>query len=395
MVQSMTETPNASRMHIGIFGRRNNGKSSLINALTGQNTALVSKVAGTTTDPVYKTMELYPIGPCVLIDTAGFDDDQEELGSMRVQKSKELLEKTDLMLLVVAKGQKDVSLEKEWIQAAQQLKKPVIVVVNKMDEEGPQPDSFGKLPTVQVSALNKEGIDGLKEAIVKAAPQDFELSSLTGHLVKEGDHVLLVAPQDQQAPKGRLILPQVQTIRDLLDQQTVITITTPEKMPEALHQMKHPPELVITDSQVFPFVHEHCPKESKLTSFSVLMARYKGDIEEFIKGAEKIPKLRPGDRVLILEACAHNPMDGDIGREKIPKLLMKKAGGPLEIDVRAGNNIPEDLSSYQLVVHCGGCMFNRTHVLSRIARCKSQGVSITNYGIAIAKMSGILDKIVI
>lgn len=391
-VNSLNQTPNASRIHIGIFGRRNSGKSSLINALTNQNTALVSDVAGTTTDPVYKSIELHPIGPCVLIDTAGFDD-EGALGMMRVEKTQEILDKTDLAVMVIAAGQTDFSFEEKWAAEFKARKKPILIAVNKADLSPQLPAWAENFSHVIISAREHTGIDLLKSAIVKAIPQSLELSSLTAHLIGENDSVLLVMPQDIQAPKGRLILPQVQTIRDLLDQKAIVTSVTTDKLEQALSIMKEPPKLIITDSQVFSYVYERCPKESMLTSFSVLLARYKGDIDEFVKGAEQIEKLTEEDSVLILEACSHNPMDGDIGRIKIPAMLRKKAGENIRIDIRSGNDIPKDLSPYSLVIHCGGCMFNRAHVLSRVALCQEQNVPITNYGIFIAKVSGILDKI--
>ena len=393
-MNTLSQTPNASRTHIGIFGRRNAGKSSLINALTGQNTALVSEVEGTTTDPVYKAMELYPLGPCVLIDTAGFDD-LGELGRMRVEKTREVLEKTDIALLVLVGDQEEYEQEQEWVAEFQRGKKPFLIAVNQSDRISEVPEWVKAYPYVSVSAKEKENIGALKELMVKVAPQELELQSLTAHLVSEDDVVLLVMPQDIQAPKGRLILPQVQTIRDLLDRKAIVMCVTTDKLTGALYALKEPPKVIITDSQVFGEVYEKCPKESLLTSFSVLMARFKGDIDIFLKGAEAVDHLTQQDKVLILEACSHNPMDGDIGREKIPAMLRKKVGPGISIEIRSGNDIPKDLTPYSLVIHCGGCMFNRAHVLSRIARCEAQGVPVTNYGIFIAKMKGILDKIAI
>lgn len=394
VMNTLSQTPNASRTHIGIFGRRNAGKSSLINALTGQNTALVSEVEGTTTDPVYKAMELYPLGPCVLIDTAGFDD-LGELGRMRVEKTREVLEKTDIALLVLVGDQEEYEQEQEWVAEFQRGKKPFLIAVNQSDRISEVPEWVKAYPYVSVSAKEKENIGALKELMVKVAPQELELQSLTAHLVSEDDVVLLVMPQDIQAPKGRLILPQVQTIRDLLDRKAIVMCVTTDKLTGALYALKEPPKVIITDSQVFGEVYEKCPKESLLTSFSVLMARFKGDIDIFLKGAEAVDHLTQQDKVLILEACSHNPMDGDIGREKIPAMLRKKVGPGISIEIRSGNDIPKDLTPYSLVIHCGGCMFNRAHVLSRIARCEAQGVPVTNYGIFIAKMKGILEKIAI
>ncbi len=391
-MQTLNQTPSASRLHIGIFGRRNSGKSSLINALTNQQTALVSEVAGTTTDPVQKAIELHPIGPCVLIDTAGFDD-EGELGQMRIQRTEQMLSKTDLAILVITTEQTDFSMEQDWLNQLKEKQIPVLIAINKIDIKQSIPDWVSRYPHCFVSALQKQGIDTLKQQIIQSAPKNFELASITAHLVGENDLVLLVMPQDIQAPKGRLILPQVQTTRDLLDNRAIVVSVTTDKLISALQLLKCPPKLIITDSQVFNYVYKHCPKESMLTSFSVLMARYKGDIDAFLEGAKAIDKLSEQDKVLILEACSHNPLDGDIGRIKIPALLRKKVGQNLSIEVRSGNDIPEDLTPYSLVVHCGGCMFNRAYVLSRTAICKQQQVPITNYGILIAKLGGILDKI--
>ncbi len=393
---SLNETPNANRLHIAVFGRRNSGKSSLINAITNQQTAIVSDVAGTTADPVYKAMELNPIGPCVFIDTAGFDD-VGELGMMRVEKTKNVLDKTDIALMVFCDA--DMSLEKEWLEELKQRNIPVVAIVNKADvlnNAGKLSDKIKaefKLQPIVVSASKNFNIDDVKNEIIRVLPADFESDSITGHLVQENDVVLLVMPQDIQAPKGRLILPQVQTIRDLLDHKCVVISTVADKIDEALASLSKPPELIITDSQVFGLVYGKKPKESKLTSFSVLLSKYKGDIDEFVKGAAAVDTLKETDSVLIAEACSHKPLDGDIARVKIPNMLRKKVGQGLKIDVVGGNDFPEDLSPYSLIVHCGGCMFNKKYLMSRIERAKTQGVPISNYGVVIAKLTGILDKI--
>jgi len=396
MITTLSQTPNSMRLHIAVFGRRNNGKSSIINAISGQNTALVSSVAGTTTDPVYKPMEIYPLGPCVLIDTAGFDD-VGELGEMRIQKTKEVTERTDIALIVFSPSQKEFDLELEWYNILKLRNIPVIGVINKIDKDNTASEALIKkhfnIKIIKVSALTGEGIDNIRNALIEAAPADYELSTITGHLCGEGDSVLLVMPQDIQAPKGRLILPQVQVIRDLLDLKAVVTSVTTDKLIQALAMLKEPPKLIITDSQVFSYVYEHTPRESMLTSFSVLMARYKGDIDVYKEGAEQIDNLKDTDKVLIAEACTHKPLDGDIARVKIPNMLRKKIGQSLQIDIVSGNDFPKNIKDYSLIIHCGGCMFNRKYVLSRIAICKEYGVPITNYGIAIAKMTGILDKI--
>ena len=393
---SLSSTPSANRVHIGLYGKRNSGKSSLINAITNQETALVSDFAGTTTDPVYKAMEIHGIGPCMLIDTAGFDD-EGELGRLRVEKTRQALEKTDIAVLVF--DGRPVTEEKEWLSLLKQKKTPILAVVNKLDLlENPQAyaDTLKRdygLSPVLVSTKTREGIDKVREELIRLLPEDYEQESITGHLVSQGDCVLLVMPQDIQAPKGRLILPQVQTIRDLLDHRCLVMSCTTDKLDEALSALKQPPKWIITDSQVFKTVYDKKPKESRLTSFSVLFANYKGDLSEFVQGAAAIESLTEHSKVLIAEACTHAPLSEDIGREKLPRMLRNKVGQGLAVDVVGGPAFPEDLSGYDLIIHCGACMFNRRHVMSRIDRAKSQGVPSTNYGVAIAELSGILDKI--
>lgn len=395
-MSDLNQTPSSNRLHIALFGKRNSGKSSLINAITGQDIALVSNVAGTTTDPVSRAMEISGLGACVLIDTAGFDD-VGELGAMRVEKTRAVLDKCDIAVIVCRDGAG--SSEKEWADALKLKKIPFIAAVSQSDRQANAEALAEQIrealccDVVITSAKELSGIDELKSALVRLVPEDFGASSIVGHLVRDGDSVLLVMPQDIQAPKGRLILPQVQTIRDLLDNKCVVISATLDKMDAALASLAAPPKLIITDSQVFPAVYEKKPEGSLLTSFSVLFARHKGDIHAFAQGAAAIDALREGDRVLIAEACAHNPKDGDIGREKIPALLRKKVGKGLVIDVVSGQNFNRDLSGYSLIIHCGACMFNRKLVLSRIEQAQAAGVPITNYGIAIAKLTGILDKI--
>ena len=402
-VNELNNTPNALRLHIAIFGRRNSGKSSLINAISNQKTALVSDVAGTTTDPVYRPIEIHPLGPCVLIDTAGFDD-EGDLGLMRVEKTREVISKTDLAVLTVVAGQKDFSEEIEWMGYLEEKKIPVLLTINKLDTVTAPPDPaahrsdlpemLANLPTVMVSAREGINIEGFRQKLIEIAPSEYELDSITGHLIKDGDHVLLVAPQDIQAPKGRLILPQIQTIRDLLDHKALVSVVTTDKLEESLALYKNPPKLIITDSQVFRYVKDRCPKESMLTSFSVLMARYKGDIDEFVRGASAIDSLSEDSHILILEACSHNPLDGDIGRIKIPGMLKKRFGENISFTWKSGNDIPENVAGFDLVIHCGGCMLNRKNVISRIKRCTDQQVPVTNYGVFIAHMSGILPDVV-
>ncbi len=394
---SLSETPSSMRLAIGFFGRTNSGKSSLINALAGQEVSLVSAVSGTTTDPVAKPIEIYPLGPCVLYDTAGFGD-ESELGAARMKRTVTILDKTNLAILVMGPQTDNFSVELSLKEEFLKRKIPFVAVLNQVDILANPQEYLQKAKdalqteVISVSALKNKGIAQLKEAMVRLAPADYENESIIGHLVKKNDRVLLVMPQDQQAPKGRLILPQVQVLRDLLDHGAVTTCVTVEQLPEAL--LDHTPDVIIADSQVFPIVYEQKPKESALTSFSVLLARYKGDIEAYVSGAAKIRTLKAGDKVLIAEACSHQPLDGDIGRVKIPNLIHKKINEDIEVTVVSGQDFPEDLSPYALVIHCGGCMFGRRQVMSRVMRAVEQKVSITNYGIFLAEMAGILDKVV-
>ena len=394
---TLQNTPSANRLHIALFGRRNSGKSSLINALTGQDTSLVSAIPGTTTDPVSKAIELHGIGPCVLIDTPGFDD-EGTLGEMRIERTLKAIERTDIALLLCE--EKDLQAEREWMQQLKAKNIPVILILNKADiRENVSSivahieNELQQKPLV-VSAQKAKGLEDIRLAILEKLPQDFEQPSITGDLVEENDLVLLVMPQDIQAPKGRLILPQVQTMRELLDKKCLIMSCTTDKLPQTLQAFAYPPKLIITDSQVFKTVYEQKPAESMLTSFSVLMAGYKGDIRQFIEGASAIDRLTESSRVLIAEACAHAPMTEDIGRVKIPRLLRKKIGEGLHIDMVSGSDFPKDLSSYDLIIHCGACMFNRKHVMNRLESASTQQVPMTNYGITLAHLMGILDKIV-
>lgn len=392
----MQDTPKANRLHIAIFGKRNAGKSSLINAITGQQIALVSDFAGTTTDPVYKAMELLPIGPVVIIDTAGLDD-EGELGELRIKKTKEVMDKTDLAILVFTAESKDFSLEKEWFNDLKERNIPVIGVINKVDLDDIDVEKLQKefdIPFVKVSAKNKQNIGKLKELIQINAPKDYERETIVGDIIKPKDLILLVAPQDIQAPKGRLILPQVQVLRDILDHDAMPIIVKDSELEDSLKVLNKKPDLVITDSQVFAKVNSIIPKDVPLTSFSILFARYKGELEYFVQGAKKINELKPGDNVLIAEACTHHPLEGDIGRQKLPKWLEEKAGGKLNITVNAGVDFPEDLTKYKLVIHCGSCMFNRKQLMTRIIRCSEQNMPITNYGVAIAEINGILDRVI-
>ena len=391
---SLNNTPTANRLHIALFGRRNSGKSSLINALTGQDAALVSDIPGTTTDPVSKAVELHGIGPCVIIDTPGFDD-EGALGEMRIERTLKAIERTDIALLLCEEN--NLQEEAAWMQQLKAKNIPVILILNKADIRKDISSlieqELGEKPLL-VSAKEKQGMEDIRLAILEKLPQDFEQPSITGDLVSENDLVLLVMPQDIQAPKGRLILPQVQTMRELLDKKCLIMSCTTDKLPQTLQALARPPKLIITDSQVFKTVYEQKPAESLLTSFSVLMAGYKGDIRQFVEGASAIDRLTENSRVLIAEACAHAPTTEDIGRVKIPRLLRKKIGKGLQIDMVSGSDFPKDLSGYDLIIHCGACMFNRKHVMNRLESASSQQVPMTNYGITLAHLMSILGKIV-
>ena len=393
---ALTETPRANRPHIALFGRRNAGKSSLINALTGQEIALVSPVAGTTTDPVYKSFELRGVGPVVFVDTAGLDD-VGPLGELRAEKTRQAMEKADLAVLVLTGPAKE---ELPWLEALRAKKIPVVAVLNQCDTAQDLPalqaataQSLGGMDVLAVSAKTGQGIDQLRQALAQAIPADFWELSITGGLAQPGDLVLLVMPQDLQAPKGRLILPQVQTIRELLDKKCAVMSCTADCLETTLAALARPPKLIITDSQVFPAVWQAKPPESLLTSFSILFAGYKGNISAFWAGAQAIDRLTEDSVVLVAEACAHAPTTEDIGREKLPRLLRQRVGQGLSFVFVRGNDFPKDLSPYDLILHCGACMFNRRHVLGRIAQAQEQGVPICNYGVALAHLAGILDKV--
>lgn len=409
---SLTDTPNANRLHIALFGRRNSGKSSLINALTGQDTAIVSNTPGTTTDLVSKAMEVHAIGACLFMDTPGFDD-EGELGEMRIARTLKAIEKTDIALLLCeddsfsCENKKTEQLETEMFEQPEheilkQLKEknlPVILILNKIDIRknidtlaARIEQQYNQRPLL-VSAKERTGIEEIRQAILEKLPSDFGQQSITGALVAENDLVLLVMPQDIQAPKGRLILPQVQTIRELLDKKCLVMTCTTDKLSETLQALARPPKLIITDSQVFRTVYEQKPDESKLTSFSVLFAGYKGDIHYYVESAAAIESLTESSRILIAEACTHAPLSEDIGRVKLPHLLRKRIGEKLQIDIVSGTDFPHDLTPYSLVIHCGACMFNRKYVLSRIDRAQEQHIPMTNYGVAIAYLNGILSQI--
>ena len=377
-------------------------------------------MAGTTTDPVYKAMEVHPLGPCIIIDTAGFDD-EGELGARRVEKTRLAAEKTEIAVILIsgeesAGGASDVREEKHdrsgascgqfideeelrWYRFFKEKNTPVLLVLNKADIRENADELLAQIKketgedALLVSAKTGEGIEAFKEALTRKLPENYGNRMITGELVSEGDLVLLVMPQDIQAPKGRLILPQMQTIRELLDKKCLVMSVTTDKLVSALATAKEPPKLIVTDSQVFGYVYEHKPAESMLTSFSVLFAAYKGDLPYYVEGAKQIDALTPDSRVLIAECCTHAPLAEDIGREKIPRMLRKRFGETLSVELVSGTDFPQDLSGYDLIIQCGACMFNRKYVLSRIDRAKAQQIPMTNYGVTIAHLTGILDKI--
>ncbi len=390
----MQDTPKSNRLHIAIVGRRNGGKSSLINALTNQDIALVSDIPGTTTDPVFKAMEILPIGPCMIIDTAGLDD-TGDLGELRIRKTKEVFNQTDLAILVidplVGVTASDIEIKRE----IESRKIPLVGVVNKSDlvdiDLGVMEKQLG-LALIKVSAATGRGIDDLKERIIQEAPLDFEEPYIVGDLIRPGDFCVLVVPIDSAAPKGRLILPQVQTIRDILDHAGVSIVVRDTELREALNKLAEKPKIVITDSQAFARVAADTPDDVGMTSFSILYARYKGDLAELIQGAKAIRSLQPGDKVLIAEACTHHRQADDIGKYQIPRWLKQQVGEGLDIQWSSGMGYPENLEEFKLIIHCGACMINRRQMLSRIRMARQKGVPIVNYGVFLAYANGILDR---
>lgn len=394
----MDSTPRGNRLHIAIFGRRNAGKSSLINALTNQDIAVVSNVPGTTTDPVYKAMEILPVGPVVIIDTAGIDD-TGDLGQLRVQRSLGILNKADMVLLVIDAGAGVTEFEEDIARRCQEKKLPMVVVLNKIDAHPVTAKDLADikeklgLEPVAVSALTKQGIGELKISLVKTAPPSWDEQTIVGDLLNPGDLAVLVVPIDLAAPKGRLILPQVQTIRDILDHDAMAYVVKERELKECISTLNKKPKIVITDSQAFLKADADTPPDVLLTSFSILFARYKGDLESLVAGAKAIGRLKPGDKVLIAEACSHHRMEDDIGTVKIPRWLRQIVGGELNFSWSSGHRFPEDLSEYKLVVHCGSCMINRREMLSRIMQVQQAGVPIVNYGVCIAYVQGILRRV--
>ncbi|MFR9619938.1 MAG: [FeFe] hydrogenase H-cluster maturation GTPase HydF [Rikenellaceae bacterium] len=394
----MNSAPNANRLHIAIYGRRNSGKSSLINAITGEETSVVSNVAGTTTDTVARAMELHSIGAVLWIDTPGFDD-IGEMGAKRVARAQRTTERTDIAFLLFDEG--DMAQEREWFAKLRERNTPVVAVINKVDIRNNIPQLMSEVESIVgeapllVSANRGIDIEIIREAILRKIEPTNTSRRITAGLAAKGDVVVLVMPQDAQAPKGRLILPQVQTLRELLDIGAIAVSCSTEELAKTLESLAASPKLIITDSQIFNTVYALKPEESMLTSFSILMASFKGDITSFVEGAAAIESLTTRSRVLIAEACAHAPIAEDIGRIKLPRMLRKMVGEELQIDIVSGRNFPEDLTPYSLIIHCGACMFNRKYMMHRVEQAARAGVAITNYGVAIAHIGGILDKVVL
>ena len=393
----MTESPKSLRLHIGIFGRRNVGKSSLLNAITRQQVSIVSDIAGTTTDPVEKPMELLPIGPVLFIDTAGIDD-IGALGQLRIKKTEQVFDRTELGVIVSDSGEWG-NFEHGIYKELKERKTPVIAVFNKTDKTPCSQNAIDELKAldvtvVQTAANQQKGITEFRKALIDTVPESFiNYSTIMGDLVASGELAVLVVPIDKEAPKGRLIVPQVQCIRDLLDNDAYCVVVKERELRDVLKRLEHnPPKIVVTDSQAFLKVAGDTPDNILMTSFSILFARFKGDLNEFVNGALTIEKLKPGDKVLIAESCSHHPIAEDIGRVKIPRWLTQYVGGEINFDIYQGNDFPGNLGEYKLVIQCGGCMTNRRQVLSRIEHCRKIGVPITNYGVAISYILGIFER---
>jgi [FeFe] hydrogenase H-cluster maturation GTPase HydF len=396
-MEGLNSTPTASRMHIAIFGRRNAGKSSLINAITNQEIALVSSVAGTTTDPVFKAMELLPIGPVVIIDTAGIDD-VGELGELRVKKTYQVLNKTDLAVLIIDGEAGVTDYDTDVLSKIKEKNIPVVGAINKKDVAGYSPEDKKKwekqlgINLIEVSALKRQGIDELKREIINKAPVDFSEIPIISDLLNPGDFAVLVIPIDKAAPKGRLILPQQQTIRDILDHDAMAIVTKEHELKETLNSLSKKPKIVVTDSQAFLKVAADTPKDVWMTSFSILFARNKGELAQLVAGVKAIENLKPGDKVLISEACTHHRQADDIGKVKIPRWLRQMVGGDLHFEWSSGFTFPENLSEFKLVVHCGACMLNRREMLYRLSILKQKNIPVINYGVLIAYVHGILPR---
>jgi [FeFe] hydrogenase H-cluster maturation GTPase HydF len=391
----LMDTPKGMRLHVGLFGRRNVGKSSILNAITRQDVSIVSEFAGTTTDPVEKPMELLPLGPVLFIDTAGIDD-VGALGELRARRTMQVFDRTDLGVLITEAGEWG-EYEEGILDEFEERKTPTVVVFNKTDTgapvEVPPRVADAKIRVVRTSAINGTGIADLRQALLASAPADFiDNPTILGDLVGPGGLAVLVLPIDKEAPRGRLILPQVQSLRDLMDSDAMAMVVKERELKEALNRLARPPQLVVTDSQAFLKVAADTPNDVPMTSFSILFARFKGDLTAQVQGTMAVENLRSGDKVLIGEACSHHPIGEDIGRVKIPRWLTQYVGGKLDFETVQGHDYPEDLTPYKLVIHCGACTINRREMLQRILRCRQQNVPITNYGLVIAYSLGIFER---
>ena len=394
---SLNTTPSGERIHIALFGMTNAGKSSIINALTNQEISIVSDVKGTTTDPVYKAIEILPIGPCMIIDTAGLDD-ESELGESRKKKTLEVLSKTNVALVVIDSSIGITENDEAIINQLKEKKIPMVCIFNKVDQKNINVEELSNIekeigvPVVSVSALNKSGIDELKQKIIGLIPDDEDKFKLVGDLISPGDIVVLVTPIDKAAPKGRLILPQQQTIRDIIESDAIAIVTKEHELRETLENLKKKPKLVITDSQVFLKASADTPKDIMLTSFSILQARYKGNLVELVKGAKAIESLEDGDNVLISEGCTHHTQCDDIGTVKIPRWVRQMTGKQINFEHSSGNTFTDDTKKYKLIIHCGGCMLNRAAMISRIDSAVENEIPIVNYGVLIGYVQGILER---
>ncbi|HEY3378798.1 MAG TPA: [FeFe] hydrogenase H-cluster maturation GTPase HydF [Armatimonadota bacterium] len=392
----MNETPAGNRVHISIFGRRNAGKSSLINALTNQSAAIVSPVPGTTTDPVAKAIEILPIGPVIITDTAGIDD-TGDLGALRVEKTLRVIDRTDLAILVLDPEQTPSTFEDELLARLRERERTVIGVVNKADLAADTTATVGwaktnELPVVQVSAVTRQGIEELKRLLITSMPADRIQPAVLDELVRPGDCVVLVVPIDKAAPAGRLILPQVMTIRDALDHDAYTVVVKERELKMALANLKNKPKLVVTDSQAVLKAAADTPEDVPFTTFSILMARLKGDLEGLVRGVKAIERLQPGAKVLIAEACTHHRQADDIGKVQIPRWLRQTVGGDIDFHFSSGPDFPPDLASYDLIIHCGGCMINRPEMLSRGLRADEAGVPMVNFGVFLSYVHGVLER---
>lgn len=395
----MNETPKGNRLHIAIFGRKNAGKSSLLNALTGATHAVVAEAPGTTVEPLFFPLELEPVGPVVLIDTAGFEeDDRTELGEQRGRKLKEIMDQTDLALLLFTDTNEDYSIERRWYKELANRHIPVLGVINRIDDRyvdvQPIKVQFDEIPVVKISARNKINLNRLRESLRRSAPLEFERSTIVGDLIQPNDMVVIVSPKGLKAPRYRLPTIHTQLVRDVMDQGAASVTVTEEELPTFLTYMKRKPDLVITESEIFDIVSRELPDGVPITTFSILLARFKGDLDIFVRGAKAIDTLKPGDRILVAEACNNHDLKGDVSREKLPQWLQEKAGGELDFVVQSGCDFPKDLTPYKMILHCGSCSFNRKQLMARLAKTEIQKVPITNYGIALAHMNGMLDRVV-